>query len=37
VRGGPGVGTLQLTITGPPVGSLPLDVEHVVTGQISLH
>jgi len=37
VRGGPGVGTLQLTITGPPVGSLKLDVEHVVTGQISLH
>ena len=37
VRGGPGVGTLQLTITGPPVGSLKLDVGHVVTGQISLH
>lgn len=37
VRGGPGVGTLQLTINGPPVGLLPLDVEHVMTGQISMH
>ena len=36
-HGGPGVGTLQLTIKGPPVGLLPLDVEHVVTGQISMH
>ena len=36
-RGGPGVGTLQLTIKGPPVGVLPLNVEHVATGQISMH
>jgi hypothetical protein len=36
-HGGPGVGTLQLTIKGPPVGLLPLDVEHVATGQISMH
>ena len=35
--GGPGVGTLQLTINGPPVGSLVLGVETVATGQISLH
>jgi hypothetical protein len=35
-RGGPGTGTLQLTITGPPVGSLPLPTEHLVTGNISM-
>jgi hypothetical protein len=36
-RGGPGVGTLQLTVNGPPVGLFPLPVEHVATGQISVH
>jgi len=36
-RGGPGAGTLQLTVNGPPVGLFPLPVEHVATGQISLH
>ena len=36
-RGGPGVGTLQLTVNGPPVGLFPLPVEHVATGRISLH
>jgi hypothetical protein len=35
--GGRGVGTLQLTINGPPVGSLVLGVETVATGQITLH
>ncbi|HEY2939694.1 MAG TPA: hypothetical protein VGJ27_07780 [Gaiellaceae bacterium] len=35
-RGGPGVGTLQLTVDGPPVGHFPLDVEHVATGRISV-
>jgi hypothetical protein len=35
--GGPGAGTLQLTVDGPPVGFFPLPVEHVATGQISLH
>jgi hypothetical protein len=34
--GGPGVGTLQLTVNGPPVGVFPLPVEHVATGQISM-
>jgi len=36
-RGGPGGGTLQLTVDGPPVGLFPLPVEHVATGQISVH
>jgi hypothetical protein len=36
-RGGPHVGTLQLTVNGPPVGLFPLKVEHVATGQISMH
>jgi hypothetical protein len=36
-RGGPGAGTLQLTVNGPPVGLFPLPVEHVATGQISMH
>ena len=36
-RGGPGVGTLKLTVNGPPVGLFPLPVEHVATGQISMH
>jgi hypothetical protein len=36
-RGGPGVGTLQLTVNGPPVGLFPLPIEHVATGRISLH
>jgi hypothetical protein len=36
-RGGPGVGTLQLTVNGPPVGLFPLPVEHVSTGRISIH
>src|SRR5205809_2214352 len=36
-RGGPGSGTLQLTVNGPPVGLFPLPVEHVATGQISVH
>jgi hypothetical protein len=35
--GGPGSGTLQLTVNGPPVGLFPLPVEHVATGQISVH
>jgi hypothetical protein len=35
--GGRGVGTLQLTVNGPPVGSLVLGVETVATGQIKLH
>jgi hypothetical protein len=35
--GGPGKGTLQLTVDGPPVGQLALDVEHVLSGQITLH
>src|SRR5213592_4929213 len=35
--GGRGVGTLQLTVNGPPVGSLVLGVETVATGQIRLH
>jgi hypothetical protein len=35
-RGGPGAGTLQLTVNGPPVGLFPLPVEHVATGQISM-
>lgn len=34
--GGPGVGTLQLTVNGPPVGLFPLPVEHVATGGISV-
>jgi hypothetical protein len=34
--GGPGVGTLQLTVNGPPVGLFPLPVEHVATGRISV-
>jgi hypothetical protein len=34
--GGRGVGTLQLTVNGPPVGSLVLGVETVATGQITL-
>ena len=36
-HGGPGAGTLQLTVNGPPVGLFPLPVEHVATGQISMH
>ena len=36
-RGGPGAGTLQLTVNGPPVGLFPLPVEHVATGRISIH
>jgi hypothetical protein len=36
-RGGPGAGTLQLTVDGPPVGHFPLPVETVATGRISLH
>ena len=36
-RGGPGGGTLQLTVDGPPVGLFPLPVEHVASGQISVH
>ena len=36
-KGGPGAGTLQLTVDGPPVGQFPLPVEHVATGQITLH
>ena len=36
-RGGPGTGTLQLTVNGPPVGLFPLPVEHVATGQIAIH
>jgi len=36
-RGGPGVGTLQLTVDGPPVGLFPLPLEHVASGQISVH
>jgi len=35
-RGGPGVGTLQLTVNGPPVGLFPLPVEHVATGGIAV-
>ena len=35
--GGRGVGTLQLTVNGPPVGSLVLGVETVATGRIRLH
>jgi len=34
--GGPGQGTLQLTVNGPPVGLFPLPVEKVATGQITL-
>jgi hypothetical protein len=34
--GGPGAGTLQLTVNGPPVGLFPLPVEHVATGHISI-
>src|SRR6266699_1637410 len=36
-RGGPGSGTLQLTVNGPPVGLFPLPVEHVATGRISVN
>ncbi len=36
-QGGPGQGTLQLTVNGPPVGLFPLPVEIVATGQITLH
>jgi hypothetical protein len=36
-RGGPGAGTLQLTVNGPPVGLFPLPVEHVATGHITVH
>jgi hypothetical protein len=36
-RGGPGAGTLQLTVTGPPVGVFPLPIEHVATGRIAIH
>ena len=36
-HGGPGIGTLQLTVNGPPVGLFPLPVEHVATGQFSVH
>lgn len=36
-RGGPGQGTLQLTVNGPPVGLFPLPVEKVATGQITVH
>jgi hypothetical protein len=36
-RGGPGTGTLQLTVNGPPVGLFPLPVEHVATGRIAIH
>jgi len=36
-HGGPGAGTLQLTVNGRPVGLFPLPVEHVATGQIALH
>ncbi len=36
-RGGPHVGTLQLTVNGPPVGLFPLPLEHVATGQIVVH
>jgi hypothetical protein len=36
-HGGPGVGTLQLTVNGPPVGLFPLPVERVATGRISIH
>jgi hypothetical protein len=36
-RGGPGIGTLQLTVDGPPVGLFPMPVEHVVTGRIAVH
>jgi hypothetical protein len=35
--GGPGAGSLQLTVDGPPVGFFPLPVEHVATGSISVH
>jgi hypothetical protein len=35
--GGPGAGSLQLTVNGPPVGLFPLPVEHVATGRISIH
>ncbi len=35
-RGGPGIGTLQLTVNGPPVGLFPLPLEFVATGQISV-
>ena len=35
--GGRGVGTLQLSVNGPPVGSLVLGVETVATGQITIH
>jgi hypothetical protein len=36
--GGPGRGTLQLTVNGLPVGLFPLPVETVATtGQIALH
>jgi hypothetical protein len=35
--GGPGTGTLQLTVNGPPVGLFSLPVEHVATGHISIH
>ncbi len=34
--GGPGTGTLKLTVDGPPVGHLPLDLKHVATGRISV-
>jgi len=36
-RGGPGIGTLQLTVDGPPVGLFPMPVEHVMTGRIAVH
>jgi hypothetical protein len=35
-QGGPGQGSLQLTVNGPPVGLFPLPVEKVATGQITL-
>jgi hypothetical protein len=35
--GGPGVGSLQLTVDGPPVGHFPLPLEKVATGRISVH
>lgn len=36
-KGGPRVGTLQLTVDGPPVGLFPMPLETLVTGQITIH
>src|SRR5262249_53316682 len=36
-KGGPRVGTLQLTVDGPPDGLFPMPLETLVTGQITIH